>query len=687
MPPNPTSFLPHVAGLRAIAIILVVLFHLDGSAWAHGYLGVDVFLVISGYMLFRARIRQNEPYGIKDTVGFLYKRGMRIVPPMVVTILLTIALGILLMGAEDLAFLCGLGGYSLVGAANFSLRWSFEDYFAQDAAFIPLLHFWYLAVILQVYMLWAVGNYLIQRLSKGMVIAVLVALGLASLAYCYSFSLHEWLKGMGISWWEQEKAPSYYQTLPRVWEILAGGLICVLPSVRKRAITVALSLIGLLCILQFSLNSSIPGGGISWISELPANLFVVVGTILLIRYLPESGLNKLLANAPLVWLGGISFSIYLVHMPIIFFWKLWQFGQMDTWDKLGAFLLSIPLGYAFWWCIEKRRFTWWLAILLWCSAIILCFTGRRSGGFRFAFGNYFPIKTYDRWQLNTDSSLEIGLTKEIAPSHTVFVLMNLQDPYSISLPTPLMRMGSYEKKPSILLIGDSHASHLYSGLDHVMRREKLSGIYLSSMAIPLHHCVYTHNLHGEIDPAYNINPEKEDALMHWLEIHPELKHVIIAQSWLWRYEQFNDICRKNNTNKDLICDLRSYLHRLAKMKKNVIIIGSTPRFDSSTSQLKHYYKIQKIKGKQGSDCTTGQFLTAAQHTARCAHIISDLKQMENEGLCTVIEPLNALSPEENYFSYSKNGVLYMSDSNHMTPSFSIWLVERLWSQILGALKE
>ena len=667
------SFLPHVAGLRAVAIILVVLFHLDGTAWAHGYLGVDVFLVISGYMLFRARLRQSAPYGIKDSVGFLYKRGMRIVPPMVVTLLLTIALGILLMGAEDLAFLCGLGGYSLVGAANFSLRWSFEDYFAQDAAFIPLLHFWYLAVILQIYLLWAAGNFLLQRLPKGVVIAVLVALGLASLAYCYSFSLHEWLKGMGVSWWEQDKAPSYYQTLPRVWEILAGGLICVLPSVRKCSVAAALSLLGLLCILLFSLNSSIPGGGISWISELPATLFVVAGTILLIRYLPESGLNKLLANAPLVWLGGISFSIYLVHMPIIFFCKLWQFGQMDTWDKLGAFLLSIPLGYAFWWCIEKRRFTWWLAALLWLAAVGACLYGKKSNGFEWVMQDAMPINpSYNRWKLNTDPALEVGLSKEIVPSLQVFNLMNIPAPERRAINTPLMLMGDYSQKPSIVLMGDSHGSHFYPGFDQILKKEKLAGIYYSPVVVPLHHCTY------DLDIDYSFTPEKEDALMEWLSEHPELKHIIIAQRWTTRIKKHAQI----GLTKDFGYDLRQFLQRLKNMGKNVILIAPSPETDAILPS--HYYKVKHIRNVQWDllfpECTKDQYLEYNDQ------IFLYMKELAAEGYCTVVYPHNILSLDEN-FVYFKDGVLYLSDSNHITPPFSIWMVERLWPQLQNAMNE
>lgn len=669
-----SSFLPHVAGLRALAIIFVVLFHLDGALWSHGYLGVDVFLVISGYMLFRSRLGQSKPYGIKDTVGFLYKRGMRIMPPMAVTILLTIVVSILLMGAEDLDFLCGLIGYSLVGAANFSLRWSFEDYFAQDAAFIPLLHFWYLAVILQVYVLWAVGNYLMQRLPKGLMLAALVIIGLASLAYCYSYPLHEWLKNFGISWWEQDKAPSYYQTLPRVWEILAGGLICVLPSVRKRSYAVGLSLFGLLCVLFFSLGNLIPG--IHFVAaSLPATLFVVGGTILLLRYLPESGLNGLLANKPLVWLGKISFSIYLVHMPIIFFWKLWQFGQIGTWGMLGAFLLSIPLGYAFWWCIEKRRFTWWQAALLWLAAMGACIYGKKTHGYEWVMQDAMPIKpSYNRWKLNTDPELETGLTDVTVPSGMVFGIMNATN-RPAEMTSPLLIMGDYEQKPTIVLMGDSHGSHFYPGFDHVLSKEKLTAVYFSPMVIPLHHCTHALQRRGKINPGYHITPEKEDEMMAWLAAHPELKHIIIAQHWIERLRSHSKI----STTNDIAHDLRQFLQRLIAMGKDVILIAPTPEF--KTHPL-HYYKIKRLRNTPWDVINTT--CTREEYLAQASQILSLLHQMQSEGLCSVIEPLNAL-PSTGFTSI-KDDTLYMSDTYHMTPVFSIFLTEGL-SQHLQIAKE
>ena len=668
MPPASSSFLPHVAGLRAIAIILVVLFHLDGSAWAHGYLGVDVFLVISGYMLFRSRLRQSEPYGIKDSTVFLYKRFLRIVPPMAVTILLTIAMGILLMGAEDLAFLCGLSGYSLVGAANFWLRWSFEDYFAQDAAFIPLLHFWYLAVILQVYLLWAAGNYLIQRLPKGMLIAVLVALGLASLAYCYSFSLHEWLKGMGISWWEQDKAPSYYQTLPRVWEILAGGLICVLPSVRKRTVAAVLSLLGLLCILMFSLNSSIPGGGISWVSELPATLFVVGCTILLIRYLPESGLNKLLANAPLVWLGGISFSIYLVHLPIIVYCRIWNYGKIEIYDILILLTSILVLGWIIRQTIEQKKFSWWCILGIWIATMMVCKIGRNTGGYgSFLKGGYSAATPYENWRWNNNMSLENGLSPSVLPSHHI-IFWTINQPLPEPVPKcRLMIMGNSEKTPDTVLMGDSHAASFYAGFDSVFKEEKISALYLSAVSFPFHNYKHT-NLN---DPSYCNSLEKENSVIAWLTNHSEIKNIIISFYWTNRYEKILS-SGGNIENK-----LRHYLLRLQAIGKNVVLIGPAPEFPEEALP-KHYYKIAYIKGQKMQSIFDS--CTHEKYIKRNKYMINCLKRMQSEGLCTYIE-LEKIFPFPIYLGEEQT----MLDTHHLSPAGSIWVARQILPQIKNAI--
>ena len=459
-----------------------------------------------------------------------------------------------------------------------------------------------------------------------------------------------------------------------MWEILAGGIICVLPTVRNRSIAAVLSIVGVMTILFFGLSDCIPGAG--WASALPGTLIVVLGTVLLIRYLPESGLNELLSNKLLVWLGGISFSIYLVHMPVFFFWKLWQFGQMGTWDKLGAFLVSIPLGYAFWWCIEKRRFSWWLALLLWLAAMGASFYGKKTHGFEWVMQDAMPIKpSYNRWKLNTDPELETGLTGVTVPSSMVFGIMNATN-RPASMTSPLLLMGDYEQKPNIVLMGDSHGSHFYSGFDHVFCKEKLAAVYFSPMVIPLHHCTHALQRRGKINLGYHITPEKEDEMMAWLAAHPELKHIIIAQHWIERLKNHSKI----STTNDFVNDLRQFLLCLNRMGKNVILIAPTPEF--KTHPL-HYYKIKKLRNTSwdviNTTCTRDEYL------AQFSEVLSYLHQMQSDGLCTIIEPLETL-PSTGFTSI-KGNTLYISDTYHMTPTFSIWFVERLWSQILGTFEE
>lgn len=650
------GFLPHVAGLRAVAIILVMLFHLDGALWPHGYLGVDVFLVISGYMLFRSRLSKDSPYSLKDTTNFVYKRFMRIVPPMAVIILLTIAVGLLLMGSGDLAYLCKLSGYALLGGGNYFLKHSFDDYFAQDSSFIPLLHFWYLAVILQVYLLWAAVNYLVQLLPKAAIASLLIVIGLVSLAYCYSFPLHEWLKSEGVSWWEQDKAPSYYQTLPRVWEILAGGLICILPSFRKRAYSAVFALFGLLSILLFSLLPIYQEG-----DKLPATFIVVSGTILLIRYLPESGLNALLANKLFVWLGGISFSIYLVHLPVFFFWRLWQLGQMDTWDKIGAFLLSLPVGYVFWWCIEKRRFTWWQVAGLWSATMLLCKWGRITSGFEDFMNKRTVSPSYERWTWNSDLLLEEGLSQKVLPSHyIVFMMMCREIPAKIN--SRLMLMGDLEQTPNFVLMGDSHAAHLYAGMDHTFRQEKISGLYLASVLFPFHDFSHT----NPNDPSYYSSPEKENIIIDWLAAHQSLEKIVISFKWSDRLDKL----LVKIPHDEMVAKLRQFLQQLKAINKKVILIGPTPEFSENVLP-DHFYKIAYIKGMNLSDMI--ESCTQEQYLERNKKILPYLQQMEDEGLCTFIDLSKSCMP----FPFYSDDNPTMLDSHHLSPKGSIYVVKRL----------
>lgn len=661
-----TEFLSHLAGLRGIAIVLIVMFHLNGKAWSQGYLGVDVFLVLTGYLIFRGRLLHDGYDTLKDAGLYLLKRIRRIVPPMTIVIMLTVIVGMFFMWWKDELFLCRVGYKACEAKVNVFLKSEFEDYFASDSAFIPLLHLWYLAVTLQIYLAWAVGNYVLQRLPKWAWMTVLVLMGALSLAYCYSLPIHHALKELGVPVWEQTKEVSYYQTLPRIWEVLAGGLVCVLPSLKKHRVwATIISLIAIAGILIPALWATVA-------AAMPSTLEVVVCTVLVIKYLPESMIQGLLSNKPLVWLGGISFSLYLVHMPIFTYWRLWLYGHVTAWNEVGMVIAAVLVGWGYWWCVEKRKFKWLQVIMLWCMAYGLCAVGRKSEGFKRFFREVtLSTPTYTKWHMCTDPDMYKGMSKELNPYMAVFWCMQVKAPSNETFQIPLMGLGVEDKKASIVLLGDSHGTHAYAGLNEMLKQSNLAGVYLSTVVLPFHKFRHL----SKTNSAYRFSPEKEDALMHWLAEHPELEYVIIEQYWSARLRAYSKMGTSKFTN-----DLRLFLQRIQAMGKKVILIGPGPEFEQNS--LQHYYKILNTKGEKAADAAP--VYTQEQYMVRNADALKQLRLLESEGLCTLIDPTQSLGDQESFPSMQGN-MLLMLDRDHMTSDYSIWLYNRLKPQILKAL--
>lgn len=657
------AFLGHLAGLRGLALLLVVLFHLDGSMWAQGYLGVDVFLVISGYLIFRARLERKEQDSLRDMLAYLTKRLRRILPGMLIVIMATLGLGLLLLWKNDETLLTKIGYGACLAKANAVQANLFSDYFATDAAFVPLLHMWYLSVILQLYFLYAVGNQVLQRLPKRLCMATLFALGAASLLYCYSAPIYMWLKGLGLPLSGILQAPSYYHTLPRVWEVLAGGLVCLLPGVQRRGWADAATLAGLALIL-------LPGLG--WLAGgAPCTILVVAGSVLLLRYAPESRFCALLSNKVCIWLGAISFSVYLVHMPIIVYMRMWLLGQPSMWENVCMVGLSLGIGWLFWWGIERRRMPWWLVLLLWASCTTLCGIGRKNEG----FSAYLPqsnwvVPSYDTWRINCDAAVHHGLNTEsfrIYPG--VFGMLNTKRPYPED--APLLAMGDDAQRPSCLLMGDSHAMCSYAGLDQALREERLSGVYLSAYICPFRGWIEDKKM------LFNADAQPwERALLHWLEMHPEITHIIIAQRWHLRLDA------PDSTH---VQDLRTFLTALREMKKCVILIGPTPEFPPQAAFL-HFDKILDLRGMSNEAADAAAAVcTRESYEEKNKIVLPLLRELQKEGLCKLIEPLSTLAPGEVFLSV-RGGKLQMFDGHHMCPEFSIRLMQALRPALRAAMQ-
>lgn len=646
------GFLGHLAGLRGLAIIFVLLFHLNSQFWSQGYLGVDVFLVITGYLLLRARMAHPGRESWMDFLRFLSKRFCRIVPPMTIIILLSALVGAFFLWWSDEMDLCRAGSRACLGSVNVFFGKVLGDYFAAETEVMPLLHLWYLSVTLQVYLIYAVANQAFQRMPRRWVIILLLVVGAASLIVRYSYPIHEILSYMGLPVWLQTQDVSYYSLFPRLWEVLAGGLIVLLPSLeRRRVISTALVVLSMVMLVVLALTPWM-GGGYS-------TILVVIATMMLIRYAPESNWALLLDNRILRWLGSISFSLYLVHMPIIVFAHMWMCGQMSVESDVLILLACGLTGWGFWWCIEKRRVSLWLAFALWGVTFAACKIGSKSRLIQ-KYAPRIEEPVYKQWKICTDEKLLTPWSPHLNPSSSVWGLMN--QPCDRGRLPLLLKLGDPLKAPSFVLLGDSHGAHFYAGVDQFCHRTGLSGVYLTSINYPYHNqtIYYTRE--------YIYTPDKEKALFEWLAAHPELTHVLIAQRWGHRIVEMER-------------DMREYLKNIKNMGKKAVLIGPEPEF--RMKQLTAYYRVRQLRGYDPLACAP--YCTLERLREMNAEVYPRLRQMEKEGLCTIVDPAEALKPGERFESLRGN-VAQMKDDNHYLSSFSIWLMERVSPQLQRALQ-
>ena len=643
-----------------MAILLVLLFHLNSSIFPNGYVGVDVFLVITGYLLFRSRLAHPEPRSWADDARFALKRLQRIMPSMLLIIVLVLAAGAFLLWWQDENFSGRLADNACFFKANTFLAHAFRDYFASGSAFIPLLHLWYLSVTMQVYLLWLVGTRLLQKRSRCFIMACLVLVGLASLLYNYSYPIDLWLISHGYPAWEQAVPASYYGTLPRLWEVLAGGaaLLLPLPAHARRAKCTALSLVGLLVLVVFGASGIAP--------ECPGSLIAVLCTMLVIRYFPEGHINILLGNRVLLWLGSISFSLYLVHMPVIVFGHIWVYGKADmVWYEALLVALSVGLAWLFCLLVERRRCPWWLLVVLWVAAIVCAKVARSPHVLKKFFSEEVQliIPTYHQWQRCNDEKLLADMPEALVPFRGNY----FQGPQAEAPAAPphLVCLGNGEREPNVVLMGDSHADSFFAGMDTLFRQQGWSGVYLTSIVCPFHNREYRNR------DDYKWNDQKGKELLKWLAAHPELHYVVIAQFWNSRFVRITQSVNER--------DLRAFLQELKAIGKEVVLIADTPVFDTDPAQ--HYVKILAYRGTPlGDRSSLSSSCSRERHYQRHKIIYPILRKMEQEGLCKIVDPLKILAPGECFYSTRGNTVL-MYDDHHMNPGLSIEIALGLLPQV------
>jgi peptidoglycan/LPS O-acetylase OafA/YrhL len=325
------AYRPDIDGLRAIAVLSVLAFHAFPDLLPGGFVGVDVFFVISGYLISTI-ILSNLKRGTFSFVDFYSRRVKRIFPALLIVLAACYALG---WNSLFMSEFKSLNKHIVGGVAFISnlVLWRESGYFDVSAEIKPLLHLWSLGIEEQYYLFWPLALWCAFRLRFN--VLVLIALfGIASFAF----------NVMGVS---SNPVLTFYSPHTRVWELLIGSALAWRslshdpPVMNSRMGLEARSVVGCLLILvsicSLSSRDTFPG----WWAVAPT-----MGAMLLISAGQGAWLNRVvLSNRVLVWFGLISFPLYLWHWPLISFARILHGSTPSAGTRLVALLLSILLAW------------------------------------------------------------------------------------------------------------------------------------------------------------------------------------------------------------------------------------------------------------------------------------------------------------------------------------------------------
>lgn len=322
-----------IDGLRAIAVMLIVLFHFGLTRLAGGFVGVDVFFVISGFLITTITLRDMQAgrFGFKR---FYMRRLRRLGPALGVTLLATLAVGIWLLSPSHLRAM-GDAAIATVFSVSNIFFYNHAGYFDLDALAKPLLHTWSLAVEEQFYLIWPLVLLGLARLAQPGRYAVVAGIGVAGVIVA------EWLLSI-------DPAAAFYLPVARMHEFAVGAAAALWGRTLRNgpAAHLASALGGVMILvsgLAYTETMRFPGLS-ALLPCLGAGFLIVAG--------PGAAFNRLLAWRPVVYVGQISYSLYLVHWPLVVFYA-YRYGLPDSWTEvLGLTAAALVLGSAMYHLVE-----------------------------------------------------------------------------------------------------------------------------------------------------------------------------------------------------------------------------------------------------------------------------------------------------------------------------------------------
>ncbi len=551
------TYRPEIDGLRTLAVVPVVLFHAGIAPFKGGFVGVDVFFVISGYLITSILLTDLSK-GSFSLLRFYDRRIRRIIPALVAVLLTSFVMAYLWMPTGQLReFSKDVVAVSLFGS-NFRYMMG-GGYFDAVEQLRPLLHTWSLAIEEQFYVVFPLLLFVVWRCWRSVLIPVMLFLLTSSLF------LAEYMS-------RTDSLLNYYLLPTRAWELLAGSVLAVWgvrPGAVSRGIAeVAAWLgVGLIFVSVFLLGEEYRYPSL-W-TAIP-----VAGAMLVIAFADVRSLaGRMLGSRPFVGIGLLSYSFYLWHQPVFAFARL-RFGQenLSTGDYSVLIGLSLVLSWTTYLVLERPIRRKSFATPLKVAGCALAATVLLIAGARYTI-------IQGKYELPLRNPLITELNERLKPAYGLSMACD----GAVDIPAC-----KTDDQPVIAVWGDSHARHLVDGLK--ASRPDIRMIQLTKSAC-------TSMLHGagvKYDPSPNLRRSREclafnDRVAEWLSHNKSVKFVVIT-SLLYQFSTDRGMLDASGNvvaggPEGAIRQLRETIDWVKRLGKTPVLVTSPP-----------------ISGKEIGDC-------------------------------------------------------------------------------------
>jgi peptidoglycan/LPS O-acetylase OafA/YrhL len=540
-PGNKMQYRREIDGLRALAVVPVILFHVGLEWFSGGFIGVDVFFVISGYLITTILIEEQKSGSI-SIAKFYERRARRILPVLILILLLSAAAGFLLLLPDAMLDFSRSMLATLIFASNIYFYLT-GGYFSSASELKPLLHTWSLSAEEQYYILFPILLIIMRKFLQNATVWLLVALAIFSLL---------------LAEWSSSAHPLFgFFVLPtRGWELLFGAIAAFVASTGMRdhitnkfsQLSEALAIIGLLGIIYsiFSFDKKTPFPG--FYAIVP-----VLGSTLIILFSSSQSLvGRILGTKPLVGIGLISYSAYLWHQPVFAFARIVSDKKIQGIEAYGLLLLVFVLSFFSWKYVEqvfrdKNKIP--------LSKLLKLLGGACAGLAIFAIG------------LNNSASNKLNYIMPTSSDD----LQRRDECFLLNVGAEHLRVDRCVShapgKINILLLGDSHAASLYPGLKEFADTHNINlSSITAAFCLPLVKSFPKNSSTTATPRCEKINKKIQEAIssnkFDLIIISSYMLQWGFAEDWNWTYPGY----------------YKTYLEEASQLNKSspILVIGELP---------------------------------------------------------------------------------------------------------------